>query len=273
MVLPQGRSPKSSAFAGWTARLEVGNQQFGDRYEMSWTDERIQELSRLWQAGHSASEIGKLLGVSKNAVVGKAHRLKLPSRPSPIKQQGHGVTGTESGGNVRAAAQAGAAQPGRGASAGSKPAAVHKPASGTAGVAAGGGQTAPAGNAPTPPAHGRADRSAPAARPAMPARVKAANSGPAGPGAGAKPAAGAATAARTGQPAGGRGERSRPAAQRQAVEARGSASGCLWPIGDPGDRDFHFCGAQAVPGKPYCAEHAARAYITRNRSERGEEAA
>ena len=54
---------------------------------MSWTDERIQELTRLWQAGHSASEIGKRLGVSKNSIVGKAHRLKLPSRPSPIKQQ------------------------------------------------------------------------------------------------------------------------------------------------------------------------------------------
>jgi GcrA cell cycle regulator len=61
--------------------------------------------------------------------------------------------------------------------------------------------------------------------------------------------------------------------QRARVEQRGSGSGCLWPIGDPGDADFHFCGADPVPGKPYCQEHAARAYITRSRSERGEEAA
>lgn len=53
---------------------------------MSWTNERIGELTRLWDIGHSASHIGKVLGVSKNAVVGKAHRLKLAARPSPIKR-------------------------------------------------------------------------------------------------------------------------------------------------------------------------------------------
>jgi GcrA cell cycle regulator len=73
-----------------------------------------------------------------------------------------------------------------------------------------------------------------------------------------------------GQTAGGT---ARLSSQRARVEQRGSASGCLWPIGDPGDADFHFCGAEPVPGKPYCEEHAARAYITRSRSERGEEAA
>ena len=54
---------------------------------MAWTPERIEELTQLWNAGHSASVIGKHLGVSKNAVVGKAHRLKLPARPSPIRRQ------------------------------------------------------------------------------------------------------------------------------------------------------------------------------------------
>lgn len=54
---------------------------------MAWTPERIEELTQLWNAGHSASVIGKRLGVSKNAVVGKAHRLKLPARPSPIRRQ------------------------------------------------------------------------------------------------------------------------------------------------------------------------------------------
>jgi GcrA cell cycle regulator len=53
---------------------------------MTWTEERIEELVHLWDAGHSASVIGKKLGISKNAVVGKAHRLKLPSRPSPIRK-------------------------------------------------------------------------------------------------------------------------------------------------------------------------------------------
>ena len=52
---------------------------------MSWTQERIEELTRLWEAGQSASQIGRVLGMSKNAVIGKAHRLKLPARPSPIR--------------------------------------------------------------------------------------------------------------------------------------------------------------------------------------------
>jgi len=53
---------------------------------MTWTAERIEELVSLWDAGHSACIIGKKLGISKNAVVGKAHRLKLPARPSPIRK-------------------------------------------------------------------------------------------------------------------------------------------------------------------------------------------
>ncbi len=50
---------------------------------MAWTDAQIADLKRLWTAGQSASQIGNALGVSKNAVIGKAHRLKLPARPSP----------------------------------------------------------------------------------------------------------------------------------------------------------------------------------------------
>lgn len=139
---------------------------------MSWTDDRIAELARLWQAGHSASEIGKRLGVSKNAVVGKAHRLRLPGRPSPIKRE----------------AAARAEPPRR-----RKPAAAAKP---------------------------QVHRAPPRAR----------------------------------------------------LEEPGGGPGCLWPIGDPGDADFHFCGELVTPGKPYCPEHAARAYITRSR-DRSDEAA
>ncbi|MDW8442977.1 MAG: GcrA family cell cycle regulator [Acetobacteraceae bacterium] len=36
---------------------------------------------------------------------------------------------------------------------------------------------------------------------------------------------------------------------------------CCWPIGDPGSPGFRFCGAPALIGKPYCAEHAAIAYV------------
>jgi GcrA cell cycle regulator len=53
---------------------------------MDWTDEAIARLRALWDEGHSTAEIGRRMSVSKNAVVGKAHRLNLPARPSPIRR-------------------------------------------------------------------------------------------------------------------------------------------------------------------------------------------
>jgi GcrA cell cycle regulator len=55
---------------------------------MEWAEETIVRLRALWDEGHSTAEIGRRLGVSKNAVVGKAHRLDLPARPSPIRRDG-----------------------------------------------------------------------------------------------------------------------------------------------------------------------------------------
>ena len=53
---------------------------------MDWTDDVISRLKALWAEGHSTAEIGRRMGVSKNAVVGKAHRLALDARPSPIRR-------------------------------------------------------------------------------------------------------------------------------------------------------------------------------------------
>lgn len=55
---------------------------------MSWTDERIALLKKMWKEGKSAAEIAKTLakGVTRNAVIGKAHRMGLSGRPSPIKK-------------------------------------------------------------------------------------------------------------------------------------------------------------------------------------------
>ncbi len=55
---------------------------------MEWNSEAIETLRALWAEGHSTAEIGRRMGVSKNAVVGKAHRLNLPARPSPIRREG-----------------------------------------------------------------------------------------------------------------------------------------------------------------------------------------
>lgn len=57
---------------------------------MDWTAEAIDRLRALWAEGHSTAEIGRRMGISKNAVVGKAHRLNLPARPSPIRREAPG---------------------------------------------------------------------------------------------------------------------------------------------------------------------------------------
>ena len=50
---------------------------------MSWTDEKVQKLKELWKKGHTASQIAEMLGdTTRNAVIGKAHRLNLEARPS-----------------------------------------------------------------------------------------------------------------------------------------------------------------------------------------------
>ncbi len=62
---------------GWRGR---------ETHKMEWNEETITRLRELWAEGHSTAEIGRRLGVSKNAIVGKAHRLDLPARPSPIRR-------------------------------------------------------------------------------------------------------------------------------------------------------------------------------------------
>ncbi len=53
---------------------------------MAWTDERVEELKKLWSEGLSASQIAKQLGgVTRNAVIGKVHRLGLSGRATPSR--------------------------------------------------------------------------------------------------------------------------------------------------------------------------------------------
>ena len=53
---------------------------------MSWTNEKVKKLKELWTKGHTASQIADILGgISRNAVIGKAHRLNLEAR-APSKQ-------------------------------------------------------------------------------------------------------------------------------------------------------------------------------------------
>jgi len=60
---------------------------------MEWTEARVAQLKALWEEGRSASQIAEILGdVTRNAVIGKAHRLGLKARPSPIRRQPSAAT-------------------------------------------------------------------------------------------------------------------------------------------------------------------------------------
>ena len=101
----------------------------------TWTAERIEQLTRLWEEGVTTAEIGRRIGVTKNAVIGKVHRIGLV--PRVVKEV--------------------------------------------------------------------------------------------------------------------------PPPRRNVFDFQGVV--CMWPSGHPSDDDFHFCGGRPVAGKPYCAEHAALAYV------------
>ncbi|MDG6095623.1 GcrA family cell cycle regulator [Acetobacter sp. AN02] len=214
---------------------------------MEWTDETIARLRELWDQGLSTAEIGRTLGFTKNAVVGKAHRLSLPARPSPIRQK------KAAGPSEKTAAPAETKAPRKEAA----PPAEAPVATATPSDTPPAAPVEPVVAAPAAPAE-------PPAPPAVSAEVKA-----------DAPAVAVAPEAKARRdvppeprPA------PRPAATprqvtpktptRNAVaepEPRRRNTGCCWPIGDPGNPDFHFCGATPIPGKPYCVEHAQIAYV------------
>ena len=191
---------------------------------MSWTEERIDQLKQMWQAGNTASQIAETLGgVSRNAVIGKAHRLGLQSRPSPVKPGD-----TES----------------------SEPAAKPAPAAAPPPIAV---APAPASAAPRPaaiasPTTPQTDVPAPIVRSIGPGGFQRQNP----------------HEQQTPIP---------PAPPRRCVPPKpapeiADKTGlldlndriCKWPLGHPGEPDFHFCGHPVNPGFPYCLEHCSVAY-------------
>ena len=55
---------------------------------MEWTEERVARLKALWTEGRTASQIAAIIGdITRNAVIGKVHRLGLKGRPSPIRKE------------------------------------------------------------------------------------------------------------------------------------------------------------------------------------------
>lgn len=183
---------------------------------MSWTEERVDKLKELWNEGMSASQIAKVLGgVTRNAVIGKVHRLGLSNR-------GGGASGGE--------AEAKAAEPAKAkVTKAAKPAAAAKPAPAAAAQPA-----QPPAPAPT------TRRTAPAIRDATQPRAPGAPT--------PEEEAARATLA----------EIEKFARRVSLLDL--TERTCKWPIGDPTDDDFAFCGLSCVPGKPYCENHVAVAF-------------
>ena len=205
---------------------------------MSWTDERIETLRKMWDSGLTATQIAEELGgVSRNAVIGKAHRLGLASRPSPVK-----ANATEA---KPAPAPAAAAAP--------KPAAAAPAPRAAAPVAAPPPAPAPVvddedvdeDDAPAPVA---APREGPVLRSVGPGGFIRQN-----PGEQAPPIAPAPP------------RRLVPAKPSKEIEGKTTLLDlndriCKWPLGHPGEPDFHFCGEKVNPGFPYCVDHCGHAY-------------
>jgi GcrA cell cycle regulator len=68
-----------------------------------WNDGAVARLKALWAEGLSTSAIGERLNISKNAVIGKVHRLDLPARPSPIRKDGAASLSAQTPGRPRLA--------------------------------------------------------------------------------------------------------------------------------------------------------------------------
>ncbi|MEO6153080.1 MAG: GcrA family cell cycle regulator [Croceibacterium sp.] len=196
----------------------------------TWTEDRIATLTKMWESGATASQIAEELGgVSRNAVIGKAHRLGLKARPSPVKAN-------EPKPAPKAPVEARTiARPIRAKA----PAAPMERDAEEAPAAVSGVPSQPVPN-PSTPLH------------------KIVSVGPGGflrqgPGEQQAPIP--------------------PAPPRRLVPAKPSVAiadktslldlnerVCRWPMGHPGEADFHFCGVKVNPGFPYCVEHCGRAY-------------
>ena len=176
---------------------------------MSWTDERVEKLKELWSDGMSASQIAKVLGgVTRNAVIGKVHRLGLSNRGPAVSSGDDAKT----------------AEPAKPKVAAPKAAPAKK-------------EPEPAPPAPAPTV---ARRTPPVIRDATQPRAPGAPT--------PEEEAARATLA----------EIEKIAKKIPLLEL--TERTCKWPIGDPTEEDFAFCGLACVPGKPYCQYHVAVAF-------------
>tara|TARA_Y100001935_G_C17273608_1_gene493378 strand:- start:1064 stop:1531 length:468 start_codon:yes stop_codon:yes gene_type:complete len=137
---------------------------------MSWNQQKVDDLKKLWNEGVATSRIGEQLGFTKNAVIGKAFRLGLERRQNSRKKTSHSQ-------------QVSSVTMFRESSPSSQVTMKKEPT-----------------------------------------------------------------------------RRREKFSFKKSIVGTGSFKSCQWPIGDPLEEGFHYCGAQNIPTKPYCIEHYKKAY-------------
>ncbi|ULB12713.1 GcrA cell cycle regulator (plasmid) [Cereibacter azotoformans] len=194
---------------------------------MSWTDERVETLKRMWAEGQSASQIAKELGgVTRNAVIGKVHRLGLSNRVGgngsrdEIEEEVAPATGTTAASPAPATPRPEPARP-----------------------------ADPPRSADPRPAPERPAPVAPVAP--VPLRKPLVTAGqPLPPQPSANEISPEALAS----------VREVEKRARRLTLMELTERTCKWPIGDPATEDFWFCGLPSSPGKPYCEAHVGVAF-------------
>ena len=139
---------------------------------MSWNQQKVEDLKKLWNEGVATSRIGEQLGFTKNAVIGKAFRLGLERRQNSRKKTAR----SQSISSVT----------------------MYRESS--------------------PSGHSQITQKREVTR------------------------------------------RREKFSFKKSIVGTGSFKSCQWPIGDPLEEGFHYCGGQNIPTKPYCIEHYKRAY-------------
>ena len=194
---------------------------------MSWSDDRVELLKKMWGEGQSASQIAKELGgVTRNAVIGKVHRLGLSNRNGGGSSAATAsATSAESEAGPAPAAKASATPASKPAKAAAKPAAK-----------------------PAPTAEPEEDR-APAP---VVTRIKPII--PAGQPLPPQPSANEIDPKALAKVS----EVEKKAKRLSLMEL--TSRTCKWPVGDPATDDFWFCGLPSQAGKPYCEAHVGVAF-------------
>lgn len=202
---------------------------------MSWTDERVETLKKMWTEGQSASQIAKELGgVTRNAVIGKVHRLGLSNRADEIEEIAPKVDTAK--GDARPETpkvDVAKSESGKGDALRAEMAKANLPAEDEQEEAVKPAVRAETSIAPIP----MRKAIIPAGQP-LPPQPSANEISP------------------------------EALASVREVEKRAmrlslmdlTERTCKWPIGDPATPEFWFCGLPSQPGKPYCEAHVGVAF-------------